>query len=80
MAKEFSVDTEQSRFNLPRKTREQIKALILDLDMNATDVVIRAVAELYQREIGGNDELQPDIFEMIAQLTERVQRLEARGD
>jgi len=52
MAKPFSVETKESRFRLPLATRQQIKALILDLDEDARTVIIRAVAELHQREIG----------------------------
>lgn len=52
MAKPFSVETEESRFRLPLHTREQIKALMLDLDLDARSVIINAVAELWQREIG----------------------------
>lgn len=52
MARHFSVEAASSRFNLPKLTREQIQALILDLDLDARDVVILAVAQLWQREIG----------------------------
>ena len=52
MARQFSVEAASSRFNLPRRTREQIQALILDLDMDAVQVVELAIAQLWQREIG----------------------------
>jgi hypothetical protein len=52
MAKPFSVETEESRFRLPLQTREQIKALMMDLDQDARSIVIIAVQQLWQREIG----------------------------
>ena len=51
MAKPFSVETEESRFRLPLLTRQQIRALMTDLDQDARSVVIIAIAELYGREI-----------------------------
>lgn len=56
MAKPFSVETEESRFRLPLHTRQQIKALMSDLDLDARSVVINAIAELYQREINNENE------------------------
>src|SRR4051812_18970628 len=52
MARAFNVDARVSSFELPALTKQQIKALILDLDLDARSVIIRAVAELWQREIG----------------------------
>jgi hypothetical protein len=52
MARAFNVDARMSSFELPALTKQQIKALILDLDFDAREVIIRAVAELWQREIG----------------------------
>lgn len=52
MPKAFNVEAERNHFALPPLTRQQIQALILDLDCDARAVVIRAVAELWQREIG----------------------------
>ena len=47
MPKPFNVEAERNHFALPLLTRQQIKALIFDLDMDAREVVIRAVAELW---------------------------------
>lgn len=55
MAKPFSVETEESRFRLPLLTRQQIKALTLDLNMDARSIVIVSIAELWQRECGTPD-------------------------
>jgi len=74
MAKPFSVETEVARFRLPPLTRQQIKALIFDLDMDARDVVIRAVAELWQREIG---EPERDVFAELDELRAAVAALSA---
>ena len=52
MARAFNVDAARSTFELPPLTRQQIRALILDLDLDAREVIIRAVAELHQREMG----------------------------
>lgn len=52
MARSFSVEARVSSFELPALTKQQIKALILDLDLDARNVIIRAIAELWQREIG----------------------------
>lgn len=52
MPRAFNVEASRSTFELPKRTREEIVALILDLDMDAREVVIRAVQELWQREIG----------------------------
>lgn len=69
MARQFSVDAARSSFELPPLTRQQIAALILDLDMDAREVVIRAVAELWQREIG-----EPD-RDLAAEIDEIKQKL-----
>jgi hypothetical protein len=69
MAKPFSVETEESRFRLPLQTRRQIKALATDLDQDARSVVIIAIAELWQREIGEPDrDLAAEIDAIKAQL------------
>jgi len=52
MARAFSIEARVSSFELPALTKAQIKALILDLDLDAREVIIRAVAELHQREMG----------------------------
>lgn len=69
MAKPFSVETEESRFRLPILTRQQIVALILDLDMDARSVVIRAVADLHQRELGAPDR---DVFAEIDEIKTKL--------
>ena len=72
MPKPFNVAAERNHFALPLLTRQQIKALILDLDMDAREVVIRAVAELWQREIGTPDrDLAAEIDELRARLDAR---------
>jgi len=55
MSRAFNADSARSTFELPTETRQQIKALILDLDMDARSVVITAIAQLWQREIGEPD-------------------------
>lgn len=55
MARAFDVGARVSSFELPALTKRQIKALILDLDLDARSVVIRAVAELWQHEIGATE-------------------------
>lgn len=52
MARPFNAEAPRSSFELPALTRQQIKDLLLDLDLDAREVVIRAVAELWQREVG----------------------------
>ena len=65
VAKPFSVETEESRFRLPLLTRQQIKALSLDLDLDARTVIIVAVAALWQRERG---EPERDILAELDEL------------
>ncbi len=69
MARPFNVDATRNTFELPELTRRQIKALILDLDMDARNVVIRAIAELWQREIGTPDrDLAGELDDLRARL------------
>lgn len=58
MAKPFNVETEESRFRPPLLTRQQIAALMSDLDRDARSVVIVAVDELWQRGV----ENERDVF------------------
>ena len=51
----FSTESKRTTLALAQRTKEQIKALILDLDMDATQVVELAIAQLWQREIGEPD-------------------------
>lgn len=73
MPKPFNPDAARSTFMLPPLTRQQIKALILDLDLDAREVIIRAVTELWQREIG---EAPRDL---AAELDDVKRRLDAAG-
>jgi hypothetical protein len=73
MPKPFNPDAERNHFALPLQTRQQIQALILDLNLDARNVIIRAVAELWQREIG---EPERDI---LAELDEIRGRLTKAG-
>lgn len=68
MAKPFSVETEESRFRLPLETRQQIKALMLDLDQDARSVIIIAIAELFGREI----ENERDVFAELDRINEKL--------
>jgi hypothetical protein len=52
VARAFNVDGKRTTLALPEGARQQIQALMLDLDLDAHEVIIRAVAELWQREIG----------------------------
>ena len=69
MARAFKVEARVSSFELPALTKQQIQALMLDLDMDARDIVIVAVAELWQREIGDPPrDLAAEIDEIKAKL------------
>ena len=69
MARAFNVDASRSSFELPALTRQQIQALMTDLDESARDVVIQAVALLWRREIGEPDrDLSAEIDEMKARV------------
>ena len=74
MARAFSIETAQSRFNFSRLTRERIKGLILDLDMDATGVVELAIAQLWQREIGEPDR---DVLAELDDLKASIEQLKA---
>jgi len=58
-------------YRLPESTIDQVKALCLDLDQDATTVLIVAINELWQREIGDGDPRTT-----LDELAERVARLE----
>lgn len=66
MARPFSIEAASSRFNLPPVTRDQVRALMLDLDLNAVDVVVRAVSELFRRELGATSER--DVYAELDEL------------
>ena len=68
MARSFSVETEESRFRLPLHTREQIKALMTDLDQDARSVIIIAIAELHGREVESERNLSAELDELKAAL------------
>ena len=74
MAKPFSVETEESRFRLPLLTRQQIKALMTDLDQDARSVIIIAIAELYGREV----ESERDVYAELDELKAAIAAIEAR--
>lgn len=74
MARAFNPDAARSTFELPERTRREIQALILDLDCDARTVIIRAVAELWQREIG---EAPRDLAAEIDEITARLNKLNA---
>lgn len=74
MAKQFNVEAVRNTFELPELTRKQIQALILDLDVNARSVIIRAVAELWQREVG---EPARDVYAELDELKKRLDTLNA---
>lgn len=73
MPRAFNADAARSTFELPPLTRQQIKGLILDLDLDAREVIIRAVAELWQRELGEVDR------DLAREMDEIKQRLDAAG-
>lgn len=73
MAKQFNPQAERTTFRLPAHTKAQIKALCLDLDLDATDVIVHAVAELWHRELG---EPERDVLAEIDELRQRLERLE----
>lgn len=75
MARPFNVEAARSSFELPPLTRQQIAALILDLDCDARSVIIRAVAELWQREIG---EAPRDLAAELDELKGRLSALEEK--
>ena len=69
MARKFNPDAERSALKLPELTKQQIAALILDLDADFRSVIIRAVAELWQREIGEPErDLAGEIDAIVARL------------
>lgn len=72
MPRPFNIEARVSSFELPALTKKQIRALILDLDLDARNVVIRAVAELWQREIG---EQERDIYAELDELRRRLDEL-----
>lgn len=74
MPAQFSVDAVRSTFELRTETKEQIKALMLDLDMDAKSVIEMAVATLHARELG---EEARDWLEELDELKQRVAALEA---
>lgn len=77
MPRPFNPNAERNQFALPERTREQIAALILDFDMDARDVVILAVAQLWQRELG---EPERDVCAELDELRAEVARLKQQGE
>lgn len=72
MARTFNTEAERSQLSLKANTRQKIAALILDLDLSASEVVDLAVTQLYASEI----EDRPTLEDQIAALTARVEALE----
>jgi hypothetical protein len=52
VARAFDEAAERTTLRLPLLTKQQITALMLDLDLDLTETVVRAVSDLWQREIG----------------------------
>ena len=73
MPRPFNVNAECNQLRLPPETRQQIHALMLDLDLNFREVIIRLVAEGYRREIGDGER------DLAAELDDLKRRLEAAG-
>jgi len=73
MARPFNAEAARSSFELPPLTRQQIQALILDLDLDAREVVIVAVAQLWQREIG---EPERDVYAELDEIRARLSAIE----
>jgi len=57
------------RADLPPETQTQLRALSLDLDMDARDVLIMSVAQLYQRELGTPER---DVFAELDAIKARI--------
>lgn len=74
MPSEFSTDAARTTFQLPALTKQQIKALTDDLDTSAREVIIRAVAGLWQREIGEPDR---DLATEVDEIKQRLDAIEA---
>lgn len=74
MARAFNVNALRNSFELPALTRQEIQALMLDLDCHAIDVVILAIAQLWQREVGAADR---NLAGEVDALAERLAHLEA---
>ena len=72
MAKVFSIDAERTSFRFARLTRVQIHELIQHLDRDATAVIERSIAELWQRELGQPDrDLAAEVDELKAKVKEQ---------
>lgn len=69
MARAFDAATKAPRFELPELTRQQIQALILGLDLDARNVIIRAVAELWHRELGKPER---DVFAELDEIKAKI--------
>ena len=57
------------RADLPPETQAQLRALSLDLDMDTRDVLMMAVAQLYQRELGTPER---DVFAELDAIKARI--------
>lgn len=68
----FNPNAERNVFALPDDTRQQIQALRRKRNLAAREVVILAVAELHQRELGAPDR---DLAAEVDALRAEVARL-----
>lgn len=75
MPKPFNVEGRISSFALPDLTKTQIAALMGDLDTDARSIIIMAVAQLWQREIGEPDR---DVFAELDEVKRRLGAIERR--
>lgn len=75
MPRPFNVEAERTTLRLRPQTREQIRALMLDLDMDAQDVIAVAIRELWGREVGPASER--DVLSELDELKAAVARLSA---
>lgn len=73
MPRRFNPNSERNALKLPDSTKDEVSALILDLDLDFRSVVIRAIHELWQRESGGMDR------DVLQEIDELRQRLDAAG-
>lgn len=74
MPRAFDPEREGATLRLPLATRRQIAALMMDLDQDATSVVVIAVRALYDREIG--PAADRDVLAELDELRARLDALE----
>lgn len=69
MAKPFDVATEAPRFALPLHTREQIAALMVELTLDAREVVVNAVAAYAKKTF---DEPEQDVVADVDRILKHL--------